>query len=171
MGVYLNPGTRLFSIAVNSLIYVDKTTMIDETNASVNTENRYICVSRPRRFGKSMAVSMLSAYYGAGDDSRLLFEKLKLAQSPEWDKYLGKFDVIHLVMTDFINASTTVDNAIKRIASRVREELHDAYPDVRYDDDFIYSLSRFSQSSKRQFVIVMDEWDCVFRERPEDLNG
>ena len=172
MGVYLNPGSNLFKEALNGKIYVDKTTMIAETNALVNTPKKYLCVSRPRRFGKSMAISMLSAYYGAGEASRQLFETLKLAQYPAWEKYLGKFDVIHIVMTDFINASTTVEKAINRIAMRVLDELHEAYPNVRYDEeDFIYSLAKFSQASKRQFVIVIDEWDCVFRERQGDVTG
>ena len=172
MGVYLNPGTQLFSIAVNSPIYVDKTSMLAKTNALVNTERRYLCISRPRRFGKSMAAAMLCAYYGVGDGNRELFEKLKLSQCPEWDKYLGKFDVIRLVMTNFIGQTKQMENVVGRIAMRVLDELHEAYPEVRYDEnDFCYSLSRFHQSSGRQFVIVIDEWDCVFRELPQDQEG
>ena len=172
MGVYLNPGTQLFSIAVNSPIYVDKTSMLAKTNALVNTERRYLCISRPRRFGKSMAAAMLCAYYGVGDGNRELFEKLKLSQCPEWDKYLGKFDVIRLVMTNFIGQTKQMENVVGRIAMRVLDELHEAYPEVRYDEnDFCYSLSRFHQSSGRQFVIVIDEWDCVFRELPQDQDG
>ena len=174
MGVYLNPGTQLFSIAINSLIYVDKTEMIAETNALVNTERRYLCVSRPRRFGKSMAAAMLCAYYGYGaeEGSRELFRKLKLAQCPEWDRHLGKFDVIRLVMTNFIGQTKQMDKVVDRIAMRVLDELHEAYPEVRYDEnDFTYSLSRFHQASGRQFVIIIDEWDCVFRESPQDQAG
>ncbi len=172
MGIYLNPGTQQFQKALNGPIYVDKSLLIAEVNALVNTPHGYLCVSRPRRFGKSMAAEMICAYYGTGMDNRGLFETLKLAHSPEWDKFLGQFDVIRLVMTDFINASTTVEKAINRIAMRVLDDLHEAYPNVRYDEeDLIYSLSKFSQASKRQYVIVIDEWDCVFRERQDDLTG
>lgn len=172
MGVYLNPGKEFFNIAVNSQIYVDKSTMVAETNALVNTNKRYLCVSRPRRFGKSMAAAMLCAYYGAENDSRELFEKLKLAQCPTWDRYLGKFDVIWLVMTNFIGKTKQMDKVVDRIAMRVLDELHEAYPEVRYDeDDFVYSLSRFHQASGRQFVIIIDEWDSVFRELPQDQIG
>lgn len=65
--------------SVRSEIYVDKTGLIAETNKSVNTEQRFICVSRPRRFGKSMALKMLAAYYSRGCDSRELFGKYKIA--------------------------------------------------------------------------------------------
>ncbi len=172
MGVYLNPGNELFKEALNGPIYVDKTEMVADVNALVNTPHKYLCISRPRRFGKSMAAAMLCAYYGAENGNRELFEKLKLSQCPEWDKYLGKFDVIRLVMTNFIGQAKQMEKVVGRISLRVLDELHEAYPEVRYDeDDFCYSLSRFHQASGRQFVIVIDEWDCVFRELPQDQDG
>ena len=172
MGVYLNPGNELFKEALNGPIYVDKTEMVADVNALVNTPHKYLCVSRPRRFGKSMAAAMLCAYYGAENGNRELFEKLKLSQCPEWDKYLGKFNVIRLVMTNFIGQTKQMEKVVGRISMRVLDELHEAYPEVRYDeDDFCYSLSRFHQASGRQFVIVIDEWDSVFRELPQDQDG
>ena len=169
MGVYLNPGKELFNIAVNSQIYVDKSAMVAETNALVNTEKRYLCVSRPRRFGKSMAAVMLCAYYGMADGSRELFEKLKLAQCPEWDRYLGKFDVIRLVMTNFVDRTTSMAKVAGKISMRILGELHEMYPDVRYDEeDFVYSLSKFYRASGRQFVVVIDEWDVIFRTHKHD---
>ena len=162
MGVYLNPGNSLFKEALNGQIYVDKSEMIAETNPLVNTPHKYICVSRPRRFGKSMAAAMLCAYYGVGQESRKLFEPLKIAQRPEWDKFLGKFDVIHWMMTEFVGKPTPMEKVIDRIAMRILNDLHNAYPNVKYDEeDLIYSLSLFSQASGRQFVFVIDEWDCV----------
>ena len=173
MGVYLNPGTQLFSIAVNSLIYVDKTEMIAETNALVNTEKCYLCVSRPRRFGKSMAAAMLCAYYGAENDSRELFGKLKLAQSPEWDRYLGKFDVIYLNMLDFLADSKSMEQMIELVTAEVSQELIKKYTQGPSTESMSLRmvLSRIYDISQRQFVIVMDEWDCVFREWPQDQIG
>ena len=173
MGVYLNPGTQLFSIAVNSLIYVDKTEMIAETNALVNTEKRYLCVSRPRRFGKSMAAVMLCAYYGMSDGSRELFEKFKLAQCPEWDRYLGKFDVIYLNMLDFLADSKSMEQMIELVTAEVSQELIKKYTQGPSTESMSLRmvLSRIYDISQRQFVIVMDEWDCVFREWPQDQIG
>ncbi len=62
MGIYLNPGNEGFWEAVSSKVYVDKTGLIKYTNELMNTEQKHICVSRPRRFGKSMALKMLAAY-------------------------------------------------------------------------------------------------------------
>ena len=63
MGIYLNQNNIMFSKDINSDIYVDKTLLIEQTNKYINTNSQYVCISRPRRFGKSMAANMLTAYY------------------------------------------------------------------------------------------------------------
>jgi len=83
---------------VNSDIYVDKTGLIKYTNSIVDTLQSCVCVSRPRRFGKSMAADMLTAYYSKGCDSRELFMNYNIAQTEYFEKYLNKYDVIHLDM-------------------------------------------------------------------------
>ena len=80
MGTYLNPGKQSFQMAVNSEIFVDKTEMIQYLNTVLNTQQRYVSVSRPRRFGKTMAADMICAYYDRDADSRELFAQRKLAQ-------------------------------------------------------------------------------------------
>ena len=77
MGIYLNPGNKGFRESIQSAIYVDKTELIDKLNAVLDTRQKYVCISRPRRFGKSMAADMLAAYYDRETDSRKLFEKYK----------------------------------------------------------------------------------------------
>ena len=164
MGTYLNPGKAAFEEAVNSEIFIDKTEMLSYLNSLVKTKQKYVSVSRPRRFGKTMAADMLCAYYDREADSRALFEKRKLAQSAGWDAYLGKFDVIRLVMTDFFRLGRTVEDALSTIKSRVLLELEESYPETKYDaSDFPYSLDRFYRKSGTPFVIVIDEWDAVFR--------
>lgn len=77
MGTYLNPGKAAYQMAVNSEIFIDKTEMIQYINSVVNTQQRFVSVSRPRRFGKTMAADMICAYYDREADSRGLFEKRK----------------------------------------------------------------------------------------------
>lgn len=76
MGLYVNPGDRAFREAVNSTIYVDKSGLIPYTDSVLNTKQKYVCVSRPRRFGKTMAADMLAAYYSRGCDSKKVFAGL-----------------------------------------------------------------------------------------------
>lgn len=178
MGTYLNPGNDAFREAVESEIFVDKTEMIQYLNRVVRTGQKYVCVSRPRRFGKTMAAKMICAYYDREADSRPLFEKCKISRGGAegkdlpWDAFLGRFDVIRLVMTDFFKKDLSVDEALCKIKSRLLDELCEAYPDTKYDEkDFFYSFDRFYRKSGTQFVIVIDEWDAIFREYKEDKEG
>ncbi|MCD7882565.1 MAG: AAA family ATPase [Lachnospiraceae bacterium] len=112
MGVYLNPGNREFYQAVRSKIYVDKTMLIAHTNSVLDTEQKYISVSRPRRFGKSIAVNMLAAYYGRGCDSRELFSNFKIAKSPTFEEHLNKYNVIRINMRNALTRGKTVEGMI-----------------------------------------------------------
>ncbi|MBR3535169.1 MAG: AAA family ATPase [Oscillospiraceae bacterium] len=181
MGTYLNPGKEAFEKAVKSDIFVDKTEMILYLNSVVNTKQQYISVSRPRRFGKSMTADMICAYYDREADSRSLFEHCKLAGTEPikkgqteilWDSFLGKFNVIYLTMTDFINSDRSVDEGMKLITKRVLLDLEEMYPDVKYDpDDLFYSMDRFYRKSGIPFVVIIDEWDAVFRVHKYDTKG
>lgn len=102
MGIYLNPGNDGFWTSVRSKIYVDKTGLIADTNELINTEQKYICVSRPRRFGKSMTLKMLAAYYSCGCDSRELFSGWKIKSDRTFEEHLNRYDVIFLNMQHFL---------------------------------------------------------------------
>ena len=172
MGMYLNPGMSAFTEAVNSPIFIDKTPMIAFLNSLVNTKQKYISVSRPRRFGKTMAADMICAYYDREADSSSLFSGLKLAQSDDWNSCLGKYDVVHIVMTDFMKKDRSVKDSLNVLKRRLLIELAEKYPSTYYEeDDLPFSMGRFYLASKVQFVIVIDEWDAVFREYPNDLEG
>lgn len=172
MGTYLNPGHAKFKKALDSEIYVDKTEMIAYLNTIVNTEQCCVSVSRPRRFGKSMAANMLCAYYGEGN-SRQLFAGLKLAGHENWDKHLNRFDVIKIVMTDFIKANKDVEESLAKMQKLVVRDIRKQYPNVDYfdTDDLTQSMADAYSENGKQFVIIIDEWDAVFRECKEDRDG
>ena len=179
MGAYLNPGKAAYEEAVNSEIFIDKTEMILYLNRVVRTEQKYVCVSRPRRFGKSMAAKMICAYYDRQANSRELFERCRIsnAEKPEggktWDAYLGQFDVIRLVMSEFLAESASVDDMLSYLSDEVISELKEAYPDVNYGSrvNLRTVMNRICGSRKVQFVVVIDEWDAIFREYKEDKEG
>jgi len=102
--------------------------MLGYLNSVVKTKQKYVSVSRPRRFGKTIAADMICAYYDRNADSRDLFKKRKLARNTGWDEYLGKFDVIRLVMTDFFKLGKTLEDALTAIKNRVLLELEESYP-------------------------------------------
>ncbi|MCR4657604.1 MAG: ATP-binding protein [Lachnospiraceae bacterium] len=172
MGIYLNPGCISFENAVNSEIFVDKTEMLLYINSVVLTEQKYVCVSRPRRFGKSIAANMLCAYYGK-PDSRALFEKCAVSGHEGWDRHLGRYDVIRVVMTDFFREGRDVESSLIGMQKRVVRDLKKAYPDVDFydEDDLIGSIADVYLEKGLSFVIVIDEWDAVFRECKGDAKG
>ena len=167
MGVYLNPGNNKFKRACHSEIYVDKTALIALTNKVVDTEQRFICISRPRRFGKSMAANMLAAYYGRKCDSSALFAPYKIASCESYKKYLNQYNVILLNMQDFASVKPEVDEMIAFLQKRVIAELKRKYPGMMEEDEGYLSLALedlYSQTGE-SFVFIIDEWDCILRER------
>ena len=170
MGNYLNPDNSKFQRAVNSDIYVDKTGLIKYTNRVINTMQAYVCVSRPRRFGKSMAADMLTAYYSRGCDSGELFAGLEIAKDEKFSSYLNKYDTIFLNIQEFLSRSSNVQELLTRIKQRVIRELTRQYPDVELFDpeDLAETMQDIYADSKCPFVLIIDEWDCIFREFKND---
>ena len=96
MGTYLNPGNGGFSQILKG-IYIDKTDLIQQINSVIDSPRMLVCISRPRRFGKSFAAQMLCAYYDRSCDSHAVFSSLKIADSPDYEKYLNQYNVIYLI--------------------------------------------------------------------------
>lgn len=173
MGIYLNPGNDAFRISVNDDIYVDKSGLISFVNSRINKRKRFICVSRPRRFGKSMAAEMLVAYYSRGCDSHELFRGLEIAQDKEYRTHLNQYHVIYLNIQQFIRKVEKTEELSRCVERKVLEELREEFPDgVREDETSLSDALSviYSKSSPRQgFVFIVDEWDCIFREAKENV--
>ncbi len=168
MGIYLNPDNKGFEQAIRSKIYVDKTGLIACTNELLNTKERFACVSRPRRFGKSMALEMLSAYYGRGCDSRKLFAGLKIEGDSSFEEHLNQYDVIYLNMQQFLIGAKKQE-LTEYLEAEVLEELLEEYGYLlkRQNMGLADTLRKIYAKSGKQFIILIDEWDCVMRERQE----
>lgn len=164
MGSYLNPGSKDFQESLNSKIYVDKTLLIARTNELVCTKQKYICLSRPRRFGKSMAADMLAAYYGCEEDTSAIFENMKIAEADSFREHLNQYDVIKINMQLFLSISRNVEEMLQMLQERVVRELKRAYPDLVEGNSLIWAMTDIYNGTNRPFVILIDEWDCLFRE-------
>ena len=165
MGYYLNPDNIDFQYALNSEIYVDKSSLIALTNSVVRTLQKYVCVSRPRRFGKSMAANMLTAYYSCGCDSRDMFAPLKISSDDSFEKHLNKYNVIHINMIDFLNNGDSIAENLDYLSRSLIYEIKNENEDVDcFDwDDLVSVLGDVFAETGKQFIFIIDEWDCVFR--------
>ena len=170
MGTYLNPDNEKFAEALNSPIYVDKTELLVYTNSVLHTSQKYLCVSRPRRFGKSMAANMLAAYYSRGCASQNLFKGLKITQNDFFQQHLNQYDTFFINMQEFLSRSRDVHELLNRLQKILIRDLMQTYPEVDYFDknDLIECMQDVYQATKRPFIILIDEWDCIFREYKED---
>ncbi len=167
MGIYVNPNNENLKIDMASPIYVDKSMLISEINRVVKTNKRFVCVSRSRRFGKTMAGNMLSAYFSKGCDSRELFSKLKIAKHPSFDKYLNKFNVIALDVNVFFSKYGPSRDIVPLFTKNIRDELISAFPQVKIPEDepLAGCLERIYAATEEQFVVILDEYDVLVREK------
>ena len=172
MGLYVNPGNEEFDRATKSKIYVDKTGMISFINQNLNTEHQNICVSRPRRFGKSIAANMLVAYYSRGCNSKELFEKLKIAGDAGFEEHLNKYNVIHLNMQQFLGRTKTIDEMLELLTRKVTRELKREFSDVTYyEEDLVSVIEEIYSQTHSFFIFIIDEWDCIFRVKGNDTDA
>lgn len=170
MGVLLNPKNTKFQQSLNSEIYVDMSGMIKFTNKYMNTEQKYLCISRPRRFGKSMTLNMLAAYYSFGCSSKSQFENLEIAQSEDFEKNLNKYNVIFINMQEFLSNSNNMDEMLDLLKRRILRELKQEFSeyDIYIEDGLTFCMYDIYHQTEKQFVILIDEWDCIFREHKHD---
>ena len=167
MGIYVNPGNRAFKEAINSKIYIDKSELISYTNSVLNTKQKNICVSRPRRFGKSMAADMLVAYYSRGCDSAKLFSGKKVKKKDEsFHLHLNQHYVIRLDIQRFLEDENDLDTFISEIERKVIGELSQEFPEhtaALSEHRLKTMLEQIFARTEAGFIFIIDEWDCVFR--------
>lgn len=169
MGKYLNPGNRTFELMLKSY-YIDKTGMLSLINGRINTLDGLICISRPRRFGKSYAAQMLCAYYDYTCDSHDLFDEFQISNDTTYEEHINKYQVICLDLTQLMEEADSTP-IVEYIKQKVTEELKTAYPELAIDSSFTSTLLNAVEYTKRKFVIIIDEWDAPIREMPESAKS
>ena len=164
MGTFINTGNAGFQSARNGE-YVDKSGLIAVVNKTLFTERRFSCVTRCRRFGKSMAAKMLYAYYDHSCDSHSLFADLEIVDDPSFEKHLNKYAAIYLDMTDFVTQYKG-DDIVERIDAALLADVIKAYSDIPVEegDKLMDYLLRVNMVKEEHFVFIIDEWDAICRE-------
>lgn len=168
MGFYLNPGNKGFWESIRSKIYVDKTNLIACINSLVNTKEKCICVSRPRRFGKSMTLEMLAAYYSRGCDSADLFRGFQIENNNTFREHLNRYDVLFLNIQQFLSRAG-IHDMTEYLQRAVMKELRETYGGLFSPETTVLAeaLEEIYAKTEKQFIFLIDEWDCVMREKQE----
>ncbi|MDD6001865.1 MAG: AAA family ATPase [Bacteroidales bacterium] len=163
---FLDYGNSDFRSVINS-DFVDKSGLINVLNEKIDSEKRYICISRPRRFGKSVAAKMLYAYYDRSSDSHKLFDGLEITKSPDYEKHLNKYPTIYLDWNYF--ATNKTSTVVKDAQKAIIEDLKTAYPFVKESENLMVALTEITGHTGDRFIFIIDEWDMLVRDVDEDV--
>ena len=161
MANYLNTNESVinFNKLLREKYYIDKSNIINKLNEKIDTTSGYICVTRPRRFGKTSIVDMLGAYYGKIDTSKI-FSKLLISTSSSYEENLNKYNVVRISFNQLAGIETTYKEYMNRLVELLSEELYLAYPKLR--DVKAYTLSDKLKVTGDRFIFLIDEWDYIF---------
>lgn len=170
MGRFFNPDNSSFCRAINSQIYVDKTNLLEYTNSLLDTEQAFMCNSRPRRFGKSITANMLTAYYSKGCDSKRIFEEFNISKYPDVFEHINKYNVIHLDIQWCLKNIDDYNDIVKNIHRMVIDEIQAFYPslDIKNYKFLPDVMSKVYDSTGEKFIVIIDEWDTLIRDDTYD---
>ena len=165
MASFLNQNNRTFLDYYDSKIYVDKSLLIEKVNECLNTSDKFMCVTRPRRFGKTLALSMLNAYYSKGSNSKDIFDKLAISKSPSYLNHLNKHNVIWIDVAEIYLKVKDKNNFIDKLKEYILDDLIEAYPNLDIKNDLLEdAIIKINSVLNERFIFLFDEWDVIFRD-------
>ena len=167
MGFYLNnaaPGA-LYKSETESPYFVDKSQLLEELIPFVQQGNKHICITRPRRFGKTVMANMIGAFFGKGSDTQDIFDALQISSSPLYKDNLNHYNLIYIDFSKMPAECSSYTSYISRIEKRLKTDLLKDFPDVECSmEDALWDIldSIFDVYHGQKFLFVMDEWDYIF---------
>ncbi len=169
MGIYVNSKTAytLYRSETEKPYFVDKTKMLEELFPLVQTGNNHVCITRPRRFGKTVAANMIAAFFSKGCNAGDIFDTLRIAESDGYEEYRNRFPVIHISFHELDRACSSYEDYIGRIEKRLIRDIRKEYPeaDIEETDSAADTLlDLYAQEEEARFVFVFDEWDFIFHQ-------
>lgn len=167
MGKFLNSYAPFedYKEIAKTRFFVDKTMLLDEMISSVAVDGqKYICITRPRRFGKSVMANMVGAFFGKAADARAIFDRLKIAKSAQYGQHINRYEMIYIDFSRMPRNCEEYTQYIDRIQDGINHDLMEAYSDLELDVGKAVwdNLQTIFERTKDKFVFIMDEWDAVF---------
>ena len=159
-----NNATDGFHESVSGRYYVDKSKIITFINSKISTKEKWICVTHPRRFGKSMVVEMLASYYTKGCKAEELFRGLKVKEDPSFYQHLNKHNVIYMNFSGYFENTIGSDGGIEKLSENLLHDLKEEYPGLLDEKmELPLALDMVQQVTGSKFIFLIDEWDTIFR--------
>ncbi|MGN0145498.1 MAG: AAA family ATPase, partial [Clostridium sp.] len=161
MSIYLNTNKPFenYSNLYRSRYFIDKSSIIESLNEVLDTSDRFVCITKPRRFGKSSVADMIGAYYSKAVNSKEIFDNLIISQYNNYEKHLNKYNVINISFNEIPDNMSTYEDYINNIVNELKKEILSHF---KFSDDNNDSLKRILQKSNQKFIFIFDEWDYIF---------
>ena len=169
MGIYLN-GTTAYTLYKSETVkpyFIDKTSLLAQLFPLVNEGNNYICITRPRRFGKTVTANMIAAFFSKAKNANDIFEKRTISENPDCKKYQNKYSVIHISFNDLPKRCSSYEEYIERIENRLIKDICLEYPDIEISkDEAVWDILNeiYAYDINARFIFVFDEWDFIFHQ-------
>ena len=162
MGLYLNSDRSLknYEELYRSDYFVDKSLIIERLNKIIGKRSKYLCITRPRRFGKTSVADMVAAYYSKAVDSKDIFDNLNISKVNSYEENLNKYNVINISFNKMPDSGKTYDDYIKMIKQSLISDIVKYYPNINPNEFF--TVGDMLESTGDQFIFVLDEWDYIF---------
>ncbi|KAL6602417.1 hypothetical protein U3516DRAFT_815693 [Neocallimastix sp. 'constans'] len=158
--------------------FIDKSNIINDFNKLIENESsKYVCITKPRRFGKTSIAAMLVTYYSKSIDSKEIFDKLKVSKGKSSDnkekeneikqykEFQGKYHTLYLDLSSNVFSFETLDSFISSINSKLKTDIEELFPNSKvlkdYDDDIVLNLKKLYKKTNKKFILVIDEWDYI----------
>ncbi len=170
MSYFLNRDNSKFKEYESSRIFIDKSEIIRICNMNLGNTEKYMCVTRPRRFGKTMALSMLNAYYSKGSDSKDIFDKLNISKDESYLSHLNKHNVVFIDMASVYTDLKNKNKFVVEVEKEILEDLNEKFPNIlkRSDNIVRKAITKIDSALKEKFIFLIDEWDVIYREQEKN---
>lgn len=170
MGIYVNSKNAyaLYKKETAKPYFVDKTVLLKELFPLVEEGSHYLCITRPRRFGKTVMANMVASFFSKGHRANDVFQNLQIYQDKDYEKYLNKYTVIHIMFNDLPRNCNSYKQYIERIEETLIKDLKKEYPDMPIDDQnavWDTLLEIYAEKQDINIVFVFDEWDFIFHQK------
>lgn len=164
---YINTddSKKEFAELKRDIYFVDKTGLISALIPSIGVPCKHICITRPRRFGKTTNARTVACFLSRDLGAESLFEGLKVSEDEQAMQHLGAHDVIYIDFSALPMPCENYTDYISAIANGIISDLREFFPEAGIADDerdLFAVLEKTRSKTNASFCFVMDEWDSMF---------
>lgn len=168
MGTYLDSktGFTLYQNETEKPYFVDKTLLLQELFPLIEEGSNYVCITRPRRFGKTVMANMITAFFSRAYDAKELFGTMSISRTGGYEKHRNQYAVIAVSFNDVTGDCVSYTEYISRIERKLVKDLKRTYPWIVTDETeyVVDTLQDIYEETEAKFLFVLDEWDYIFHQ-------